>query len=549
MESVFALPIITAGAVIVVISVLMFVARRYHRCAPDEALVVFGRKSGDRGYRLITGGSAFVIPVLEDLKRLPLRTFNVALQIENSPNRDGVPVNVDATANMKISSDPQILSSAVERLLNKNEIELKELSKPTLEGLLRQIVGTLSIEDMIQDREALSKAVLNVAQEEMKKLGFQIDNFTIQKVWDDQGYIDALGKKRTAEVKRDAEIGEAEAKREATIRSSAARKEGEQKRLANDAEIAQAQRDLEIKQAEFKKATDTARAEADLAMEMRRTEIESDLTQRRVQVERSEVTAKIQVAEQKQQLTEKELVASVIRPAEAAREAAVITAEGEAKANIRKAQADAEATEARAKAERTRMTAEGEGRAAAQEAEARAVQARGEAEAAARKAQLLADAEGKLRSGLAEAEALLKKNEAYNAMSPEARQIFVLQLMPTIVQSVGEAGEKVVGSAFAPIATGLSKIDNLNILDMGGGANGQSTPLERFALSAPTIIFKVVQQAQALGIDVRSLLSGVGINADELLASMANPKSTEAEHVAPALPTKPPQIPVSKATT
>jgi hypothetical protein len=121
--------------------------------------------------------------------------------------------------------------------------------------------------------------------------------------------------------------------------------------------------------------------------------------------------------------------------------------------------------------------------------------------------------------------------------------------MPTIVQSVGEAGEKVVGSAFAPIATGLSKIDNLNILDMGGGANGQSTPLERFALSAPTIIFKVVQQAQALGIDVRSLLSGVGINADELLASMTNPKSTEAERVAPALPTKPPQIPVSKATT
>jgi flotillin len=539
-DSAFAMPLIVVGAVIVAISVLMFVARRYHRCAPDEALVVFGRKSGDRGYRLITGGAAFVIPVLEDLKRLPLRTFRVSLQIENSPNKDGVPVNVDATANMKISSDPQILSSAVERLLSKDETELKELSKPTLEGLLRQIVGTLSIEDTIQDREALSKAVLNVAQEEMKKLGFQIDNFTIQKVWDDQGYIDALGRKRTAEVKRDAEIGEAEAKREATIRSSAARKEGEQKRLANEAEVAQAQRDLEIKQAEFKKATDTAKAEADLAMEMRRTQIESELTQRRVQVEQSEVTARIQVAEQKQQLTEKELVASVIRPAEAQREASIITAEGNAKANIRKAQADAEATEARAKAEKIRIAAEGEGRAQAQEAEARAVQARGEADAAARKAALLAEAEGKLRSGLADAEALLKKNEAYNAMNAEARRMFVLQLVPSIVQSVGDAGEKVVGSAFTPIAHGLAQIDNINILDMGNGANNaHGTPLERFALSAPTIIFKVVQQAQALGIDVRSLFKNVGIDADELLATMPIKKDAGEMPAVPVVPSSP----------
>jgi flotillin len=539
--SAFAMPLIVVGAVIVVISVLMFVARRYHRCAPDEALVVFGRRaSAEKGYRLITGGAAFVIPVLEDLKRLPLRTFIVSLQIENSPNKDGVPVNVDATANMKISSDPQILSSAVERLLNKTELELKELCKPTLEGLLRQIAGTLSIEDMIQDREALSKAVLNVAQEEMKKLGFQIDNFTIQKVWDDQGYIDALGKKRTAEVKRDAEIGEAEAKREAMIRSSAARKEGEQKRLGNEAEVAAAQRDLEIKQAEFKKATDTAKAEADMAMEMRRTQIESELTQRRVQVEQSEVTARIQVAEQKQQLTEKELVASVIRPAEAAREAAIITAEGEAKANIRKAQADAESMEARARAEKIRIAAEGEGRAQAQEAEARAVQATGEAEAAARKAALLAEAEGKLRSGLAEAEALLKKNEAYNAMNAEARRMFILQLLPSIVQSVGEAGERVVGSAFTPIAHGLSQIENVHILDMGNGAgNANGTPLERFAMSAPTIIFKVVQQAQALGIDVRSLLKNVGIDADELMATL--PIKKEEVPAVPAVPVTSPR--------
>lgn len=533
MSSAFILPLIVLGGAVVVASVLVFVARRYHRCAPDEALVVFGRKSGDKGYRLITGGSAFVMPVLEDLKRLPLRTFNVSLQVENSPNRDGVPVNVDATANMKISSDPEILSSAVERLLNKNEVELKELCKPTLEGLLRQIIGTLSIEDMIQDREALSKAVLNVAQEEMKKLGFQIDNFTIQKVWDDQGYIEALGKKRTAEVKRDAEIGEAEAKREATIRSSAARKEGEQKRLGNEAEVAQAQRDLEIKQAEFKKATDTAKAEADMAMDMRRTQIESELTQRRVQVEQAEVTARIQVAEQKQQLTEKELVATVIRPAEANREASIITAEGQAKAAIRKAQAEAEATEAKAKAEKIRITAEGEGRGAAQEAEARAAQAKGEAEAAARKAQLLAEAEGTLRAGLAEAEALLKKNEAYNAMSREARSMFVLQLLPSILESAGTAGEKIVGSAFQPIAHGLSGIDNLNILDMGGSNGNASSSLERFALTAPAIVFKVVQQAQALGIDVKPLLQNIGVNADDIMATLSikSEKAAEAQPV------------------
>lgn len=554
----FVIPTAIIGIAIAMVAVLVFVSKNYHRCSPNEVLVITGRKHKmriadgqevEKGFRFVTGGAAFVYPILESVKRLHLVTFSVPFAIKSSPNKDGVPVNVEALANVKISSVPELLANAVERLLGKTEEDLESLSNSTLEGQLRQIVGTLTVEDLITDREAISKQVLNVAQMEMNKLGLEIVNFVIQKVGDDVEYISSLGKKRTAEVQRDAQIGEAEAQREATIRSSEAKKLGEQKRLANDAEIAEAQRDLALKQAEFKKATEAAQAEADLARELKSTEIQSHLAQKKVQVEQAEVTAQIQVAEQQQLLTEKQLVATTIKPAEAERQAAIIRAEsqrqaaiieaeGASQSVINLAEGEAAATKAKAEAEKVKLSLEGEGRAAAAQAEAKAVKAQGEAQADARRASLLAEAEGVRQGGLAEAESLLKKNEAMEKMGQAAQLIVILEKLPSILPSLGEAGERIVGAAFTPVGEGLSRIGTLHMVDMGNGQNGNS-PLSRLAMSVPNTVFGLLQGANALGIDFSGFMSKLGVSGENMVG--ATNTSTEAPVIAPPGPTLPVQ--------
>jgi flotillin len=212
---------------------------------------------------------------------------------------------------------------------------------------------------------------------------------------------------------------------------------------------------------------------------------------------------------------QEELVAEKIRPAEAEREAAAIQAEGVRRAAVIRAEGEKAATIAIAEAERSKLAAEGEGRAAAEAAQCRQV---GEAEAAANKARLLAEADGIKAKGaaegaaisarlLAEAEGFLKKNQALSQMSESARLIFVIEALPEIIDRAGDAGQKVASSMFEAVGHGLSKIDNLTIMDMGGGSNAVgSGPVGRFALTAPDVVFQTLTRAKALGLDVTPLL-------------------------------------------
>ncbi len=159
------IPVVIIGLALAVVGVMALFARNYVKCAPNEVLVVYGRKrqvetlgptgqpqKAVKGYRLIIGGATFVWPVFESMERIELDTFQVDFKVENTPNVDGVAVTVEAIANLKVSSDPHLLGNAVERLLEMSKQQLHTLCRSTLEGQLRQIIGTLTVEDVVKER-------------------------------------------------------------------------------------------------------------------------------------------------------------------------------------------------------------------------------------------------------------------------------------------------------------------------------------------------------------------------------------------------------------
>ena len=169
------------------------------------------------GFRLVTGGARFKWPVLEDVTYMDLMVFPIDLDVKDVPNKDGVLVSVQGVANVKIRNDEQSLIAAAERFLGLGHTDIKEIAYKNLEGHLRSIVGRLTVEEVVRDRQKFNQEVLTEAASDLAKIGLGVDVLTVQKIEDKEGYIQALGKKRTAEVKRDATIGEASASREATI--------------------------------------------------------------------------------------------------------------------------------------------------------------------------------------------------------------------------------------------------------------------------------------------------------------------------------------------
>lgn len=548
-----ALPVVAVGLAIAMISVITVLVRNYRKCPPNKVLVIYGKGTGGKDSRgqLVTGGGKFVLPMLQSYEYISLSNFSIDTTVADTPNVNGVPVSVDAVANVKVSSDQNLLPIAVERMLGKQPQEIQHMLTSTLNGLLRQIIGTLTIEDMVTNREKLAKGVLENATTELNKLGFEIDNFVINKLDDKMGYIEAMGAKRTAEVKRDATVAKAEADRDATIKSSQAKQAAEAVRLESEQQIAEANRDLALKTAGFKKETETVQAEADMAGELKRAEIDKDLRRRKVEAEATETTARIALAEQEGQRKEKELVATVIKPAEAERQSDVIKAEGAKQASIIKAEGDAtaavkqaEATVATARANKEKLVFEGEGKALAEAAQQRELgladaavsEARGKADAAASQArgqaeasvnQAKGEAEGKaiLARLVAEAEGLLKKNDAMNQMSDGAKLILLLDRLPSIIEHTGEAGQKMIAAAFDPIGAGISRIDSIHMLDMGngGGSNGAGgDPVSRFMSTLPRTVFGVVAEAKALGIDIDGVLEKLGVPKGSLTGLLGN---------------------------
>jgi len=431
-----------------VFAAMALFARNYVKVPPSTVAIFYGRKhtlvdqNGNRdtvGFRVVRGGAALRVPVLEQVEYLSLNIMSIQLKIQRAYTKEGVPVTVEAVANVKIAGDDMSLRNAAERFLGMTTDQIKGVIFQTLEGHLRAILGTLTVEEINADRSAFAQKMTDEAALDLKKMGVSIDILTIQQISDEQGYLDALGKKRTAEVKRDAIIGEAQAQRDAMIKSATADQEGKTKRYEADVTIAQSLRDKETKQAEFDAAVKSKKAESEQAGPLATAIARQKVTEQETRIDQVRKQQEVLVQEQEAARKEKELQATVVKPAEAGRQATIVRAQGEKQVTIIRAEATQKELEFKGTGEAARIEKIGR-------AEAAKVLAVGEAEAEVIKKKLLAEAEG-----------LQKKAEAWKNFNEAAVINLVVDKMPELAQA---------------FATQLAGIDKINIIEMGNGSPG-----------------------------------------------------------------------------
>src|SRR3989449_5996740 len=412
-----------------VLGIIGAYAARYKKVPPDAAMVVYGRKYGGKGYDVLRGGGKFIVPIVESYRFLPLgiRTLDVVVnEIVTDVTRSGARVNIKAVAQVRISDDPDVLRTAAGQLLHKSDVEINEIALKTLEGHVRGVCATLTIEQVNSDRDAIASKILTMAGEDLKNLGIEIRSFVIKEIEDEHGYLDALGVKRTEEVKRDARIGKANANREATIAEALAAQLGEKANADAEANVAMFHRDRDItiqqsqSQVEMERANkeiafglQTAKRQQELIVEQRRIDIRAK--EQEVLVQQQEVLRKAQEQNAEQVVPAKAKADALAAEADGERRRLIAIADGERERLTRVATGDAE---------RIRQTGT---------AEADIIRLKGEAEAYAIKA-----------TGLATAEAMRAKAEAWEMYGRAAVTQLIVEKLPEIV---GNAAKSLEGTS------------------------------------------------------------------------------------------------------
>jgi len=316
---------------------------------------------------LVPGGRAFVWPGIQYIQRVNLTTMTLTVTSPAVYTSQGVNITVTGIAQVKIQGqNEEMLLAACEQFLGKTEDEIQQVALETLEGHQRAIMGSMTVEEIYQDRKKFSKQVFEVASSDLVNMGITVVSYTLKDIRDDDGYLKALGLARTAEVKRDARIGEAEARRDAQIKEAIAEEERMASRLLNDTEIAKSKRDFELKKAAYDVEVQTKKAEAELAYELQAAKTKQRIKEENMQIKVIERSQEICIQSQEIQRRERELDSSVRRPAEAEkykleklaeahRNKLIMEAEAEAEAVALKGDAEAFAIECKAKAEAEQM--------------------------------------------------------------------------------------------------------------------------------------------------------------------------------------------------
>jgi len=462
--------IVVVGAVISLIVVVALLAKNYIKVPPNKAAVFFGRKHQDKGFVVVTGGAKFKWPVIEDYQIMDMAAFQLKMPLKGIPNLDGVKVNIDAVATCKIKSDQASLNAAVERFLGKRDSDIHVTVQENLEGQLRSVIGTMSIEQLIKDREALNNKVKSEADGELGKIGVGIDILNIQSITDDAGYIESLGKKRTAEVMRDASIGQANADKEAKQQSTTAQKDGNIAAAQNDALTLEANKERDVKKATYDALVAAEQARAKQAGPRSEAEAMQEVMKAQVGIEEARQRATIAVQEQMILVAEKEEHAKKVVPAEKEATAKIARAEGERASTIKSAEAA-----------KSKLELEGQG-------EAARILAIGEAEGAAIKARLMGEAEG-----------LMKKAEAYKMLDNAGQFQMILEKLPSILEKF----PAIVKEAAQP----LSAIDKVVIIDSGNGQSG----MQKFAGQVPKNLGMLQEVMSQMGFDISGLLGKIGV--------------------------------------
>ena len=439
------------GAVIFVVFVgILIWASRYTKAGPNQVLIISGSKRKltdpdgnvrEVGFRVVKGGGTFVIPVKEKVDVLSLELLTIDVQTPEVYTSKGVPVKVDGVAQIKVKGDDVSIATAAEQFLSKGTEDIKNIAMQTLEGHLRAILGTMTVEDIYQNRDQFAQKVQEVAAGDMANMGLGIVSFTIRDIKDSQGYLEALGKPRIAQVKRDAQIAQAEADRDAMIKSSQASQAGQEATFVADTRIAEAERDFQSKTAEYTASVNQKRAEADLAYDLQKFKTGQLVKAEEVQVQIVEKQKHIELQQQEIQRRQRELEAIVQKPADAERYRV------ETLANATKFQLETEAAGAA-------LAAKAKGFANAEVAKATGV-----AEAEANKARGLAEASVIEAQGAATAEAMRLKAESYKEYNEAAVIELIVRILPELAAKISEP---------------LSKMDKMIVINSGGEGGGAS---------------------------------------------------------------------------
>jgi flotillin len=447
---------VIAGVVVVLFVFFMFIgiwASRYTKVGPNQVLVISGRKhriidpdgtARDVGFRIVKGGGVFVWPVYEKVDILSLELLTIDVQTPEVYTSKGVPVKVDGVAQIKVKGDDISIATASEQFLSKGTEEIKNIAMQTLEGHLRAILGTMTVEEIYQNRDAFASKVQEVAAGDMANMGLGIVSFTIRDIRDSQGYLDALGKPRISQVKRDAVIAQAEADRDAMIRSAQATQAGQEAKFVADTKIAEAQRDYQSNVAQYQAAVNQKKAEADLAYDLQKYKTGQLVKAEEVQVTIIEKQKQIELQQQEIQRKQRELEANVQKPADAERYRV------ETLANAKKFQLETEATGAASAAKATGF------------ASADVAKATGIAEAEAQKAKGLAEAAIIEAQGKATAEAMRVKADSFKQYNEAAVIEMIIRILPEVAGKISEP---------------LSKTEKMVIINSGNGVGGGASKL------------------------------------------------------------------------
>src|SRR5258706_67501 len=446
--------IVAIVAITIVIILLVAIwANRYTKVGPNQVIVVSGRKhtyrdpDGSvqmRGFRIVKGGGTFVLPFLEKVDLLSLELLTIDVQTPEVYTSKGVPVRVDGVAQIKVKGDDISIATAAEQFLSKGVDDIKNIATQTLEGHLRAILGTMTVEDIYQNRDAFASKVQEVAAGDMANMGLSIVSFTIRDIRDSQGYLEALGKPRIAQVKRDAQIAQAEADRDAMIRSSQATQAGQEAKFAADTKIAEAQRDYQMNVATYQASVNLKKAEADLAYDLQKYKTGQLVKAEEIQVSIIEKQKQIELQQQEIQRKQRELEATVQKPADAERYKV------ETLANARKFQLETEAAGAASASKATGF------------ASADVAKATGIAEAEAQKARGLAEAAIIEAQGKATAEAMRQKAESFKQYNQAAVVEMIVRILPEVAGKISEP---------------LSRTEKMVIINSGNGEGGGASKL------------------------------------------------------------------------
>jgi len=350
-------PFLVVTFVVIIILILAFVASRYKVAGANEAIIVAGARGakvrdehgktasapGDKGVKVVVGGGTIVMPLLNRVGRLKLTARQINVSLSDAVTSQGIKVQVQGVATFKIGRDVESLRNAAERFLDAKPEQVDSIVKNVLEGSLRSIVGTLTIEELIRDRQKLLQQVQDAAKGDLATSGLQIDAFTIQSFSDESNYIELLGQQSVSTVTRDARMVKATTDQEAAVREA----EAQQIKI-------NAARDVSLREAETKTQVAAAQARADQAGPLAQAEAQQEVVRKQTEL--------AQLAADRKEM---ELLSSTVKPAAAEAQAVIAKAEGDKRARIAAAEADAETTRLEGGAEAQIVLTKGEAEAKA----------------------------------------------------------------------------------------------------------------------------------------------------------------------------------------